>query len=275
MITDFKKRSLPFWGWFLWFISVPLVTATIYNTHHLWPRLLVLAILSGLTILGSGIMLMAHTMEIVPAVRNKALLGDLIMVASLIVSIGFHAAAGRSVDTAESSRAEQQENQERANRFQEDAARRQKDLLLAEANRDQAAYRRTLAEIERAKRAGTAPPRAHRRNGQSLAPDLTANAPQIEAITASPNAKKEWWQPYVLAALLVELLAAIGGPLWVYHERVVDRDGNGIPEFVETMWELDPDRVRREYPHLVKKLQERGRGDSQFVASMENSRPNA
>ena len=272
MITDFKKRSLPFWGWFLWAISLPMVAATIYNTWHLWPRLLVLAVLSGVTILGSGIMLMAHTMEIVPAVRNKALIADLITVISLIVSIGMHTAAGRSVDTAESHRAEQYENQERANRFQEDAARRQKELLQAEASRDQAAYRRTLAEIERAKRAGVAPPPA-RQSGRSSVPSLASGVPHIESVTASPNESKEWWYPFVLAAFIFELISAVGGPLWVYHERVTDRDGNGIPDFVEALWQLDPDRVRREYPHLVKKLIENDRGTSQFIEAMGDNSP--
>lgn len=272
MITDFKKRSLPFWGWFLWAISVPLVAATIYNTWHLWPRLLVLAALSGLTILGSGIILMAHTMEIVPTVRNKALIADLLAIGSLILSIGLHTAAGRSVDTAESYRAEQQENQERANRFQEEAARRQKELLQAEASRDQAAYRRALAEIERARKTGVAPPRS---SGARPVPQSTmpGGVPEIGSVTASPNENKEWWYPYVLTAFLLELIAAIGGPMWVYHERVRDRDGNGIPDYVEALWELDPDRVRREYPHLVRKLVERGRDASQFIQAMESPDP--
>lgn len=252
----------------MWCLSVPLVAATIYNTWHLWPNLLILALLAGLTILGSGVYLIAHTMEIVPAVRRKALIADTLAVGSLVISIGLHVAAGRDVETASSYRAEQQENQERANRFQEEAARRQKELLQAEAARDQAAYKRTLAEIERAKRTGGAlpPPRPVRPAGSVV---LEGAAPRIGEITASPNARKDSWYYYVLAAFLVELLTAVFGPVAVYHERTCDRDGNGIPDFIEKLWEMVPDRVRREYPYYVKKLEDRDRGATKFVEAME------
>lgn len=262
MITQYKKRSLAFWGWFLWAVSVPLVIATIWNTYHLWPRLLPLAALSGLTILGSGIMLMAHTMEIVPSVRYKALLADGASVLALLLSIGIHAAAGRAVDTAAMRRAEQIENQERANRLAEDAARRQRELFQAEASRDQAAYRRTLAEIEKARISGQALPRQQARPTASAS--VAGQSPAIEAVTASPNASLEWWYWFVLAAFLAEIGVAFLGPIVVYHERIKDRNGNSIPDFVEQLFELDPDRVQREYPEFYRKLT-----DKNFIKAME------
>jgi len=251
--NDFKKRALGPWTWFLWFgLTTALSAYTIYSTRELWPELFWMAVLGAAGIIVASFYTTAHIQEIEPTVRNAAAGAKLLMLFAMVANVAMHGAASRDVGNVAKQRAEQIEAQDRANKLADAEAARNKQVLDAAGNAIKRATDYNNNASWQARQAGSAPPPPVRLK----LPEINAGGSGIKidptlASTAAAAAAWFWW---VFSGFLFELIAGIGGASYVLHRRIEDRNANGVPDWIERLYEMNPDLVRDRFPDFFRIL---------------------
>lgn len=270
-MPDFKKRSVPFWTWFLWMgIILSLIAYIVKSTNDVWPELFWMAILGAVAIASASIYVTAHSREIIASVRGKALNAKYAMVAALIINVIMHGGAGRQVGIAQHSRTEQQESEDRRqSQLNQDSANRVREaeanarVSEAEAKKAGAEERRYWAQIQRYNQTGVRPsdakPKATQKPDEKPSSEIPAT-PKLENDKGKPVASIQsplspaqtanWWFPFAFGGFILELLVAAGSSYVVYRERIADRNGNGIPDLIEALYQMNPELVKQRHPEF-------------------------
>lgn len=250
--NDYTERSIR-WTWFLWFgLTIPLSAFLIYSTYELWPELVFMAALGAAAIIFASIYTTAHLNEIDPGIRQTARESKALMLAAMILNVGIHGMAGRSVGLEAQRRAEQEANQARQSRLAAEKADREKALLESQAKVLDRATRYSNATTYQASRAGVAPPPPPR---VGLAKIAGEDAPvEIGTVTASPVERKSAWFWPGIFGFLVELIAGVWAGVRVLHARTRDDNQNGVPDWIERVYRVNPEFVRDHYPAFYRIL---------------------
>lgn len=272
---DFRERSLGFWTWAKWIgVTFSLTIYIIYSTFELWRDLFWMSVLGAVAIVVCSWYATGHTREIEPGVRQKGLVAIWIMYGAMIFNVAMHGAASRDVANAAKLRAEQIEQQDRAQEAKDREAKRLADVLTAQRQADQAATRRAEAEASLARQAGVAP-RAPRSTG-SRNVDLSGLHTDINAPAELQSAARvaDGWFWWVFCGFLLELIAGIAGASMVHHERTRDDNANGVPEWIERLYRMNPAIVEQRFPDFYRILSgAKENGKSEFPKELDTSGP--
>lgn len=235
MNRDFDKK--PIWlKWVAWVALVfPLTLYVAISTYDTWPALIHLAVLSGLAVIGLSWYVATHLTHDDSVLRQRAFAAAILIEFALVANAGVHGGASRSHENAKAAMEERhrEEDRDAARKRQQAAdsvAATQAAIALARAE-----TRRADADVRRYHATGVAPSAPASRSQHTVAPPSAAPAAEAAAPVPalSPAATRESWFWWVFGALLLELVAAITGALLVIHERLADRDGNGVADWID------------------------------------------
>lgn len=274
--TDFKRRALGPWTWFLWFsLTMALSAYTIYSTHELWPELFWMAVLGAAAIIAASFYTAAHIQEIEPTVRNAALAAKLIMLVAMVFNVAMHGAASRDVGNVAKQRAEQIEAQERANKLADAEAERSRKVLEAAGQTIKRATDYNNNAAWQARRSGTNTPPPVRLNMPNL--NTGGSGIKIDATLASAAVAAAAWFWWVFSGFLAELIAAIAGASYVLHRRIEDRNANGIPDWIENLYAMNPAIVQERFPDFYRVLSGKAgpTGREEFPRELDTDAPKA
>lgn len=253
--NDFKERSLGVWTWILWAGLTLLMGAyTIYSTYELWPSLIVLAVLGALVTLVCSWYVTGHTREIDKHIRQRAIIGFWVMTGAAIVNVGAHGFVSRYVHSIGEQEVKQKAEREDRNRLANEEAARQERILKATGDTLDKARRQSDSATYQAKKAGVAPPPPPK---ISL-PQVKADQPiKINEVTASAADALQWSFWVIFIGFMLQLVADVVGSGVVHHARIEDRNANGIPDYIERIFQDDPEYARMKYPNEYARLMAR------------------
>lgn len=239
---DLKTHRIKPWARFLWVcFDLCLVTYTIVSTYEVWPHLLLMSILGGIAVLAASLYVTDHSFDKLDEVRSRATIGGFCLTLALVLNVLGHGGVSRSYSTQEELRAEQQENQDRAN-----DARQQELGALNNIATQNANIAKANAEVDRNAATRTdSDRRFFNTTGRLRGSGSTAGAvkpvevkgfklTEAEEVTASPAEEAESWFWWVFAGFALELLTAVFVYFWVKAATNKDLNNNGILDSEET-----------------------------------------
>lgn len=260
------KRETDYKGWASVLIIVLGPAWIIYHSTKIaYPGLI--NIVSVMLIITAGTALLAHANADEPDAEIRKAWGTILLGLALLggANVWVHVTLTRDISAASEAKAEfHKEADWEQEQKDKDAARRQK--LAA----SQSALNESQKGLEQAqaRKLSMLPPSQRRLAPKAdnsrllVSPELTASEkePQKTAGPATPimteaEVREEGrWQ--VILVLMLDMLLAIGGAAWIHRKKVIDANGNDIPDYIERMYETMPDYVRARFPQLVPRIEQ-------------------
>jgi hypothetical protein len=222
-------------GWFVMLILVPCLIV-MGSAWHLWPHMRFMT--TGLLLLTLGIAALVYAATCEPDAWLKQI-GIAIGFALTIVHAGdliLHVAYSREIDAAMASHNERVVEDARQLEIEKQRNQMRIDATKAEQARMETA-RKALVQVpvylkgEASSKLLLSVPSTQPQSLPSATPTLLPG--ETPPVIETAEQIRSRYQTYMWWALILGVLVALGGGAVVHHARQLDRDGNGIPDWVQ------------------------------------------